>query len=186
MVLPLNRENEVYQAVEMGELTIDEQGRVWRVAARRADRWGSGTRAIPCAPRRAERPVGKYLQVRVMFDGVRNHALAHRLVWRHFNGPIPGGLTVNHKNGAHAENWPGNLELATYAEQIAHSRTVLRRGRLDQYADRNAMVKLTTEQVREICARRAGGERLTLIAADFGIAMQTVSKIARGDRRSLG
>jgi hypothetical protein len=186
MVYPRNRENELYRAVEMGELTIDDQGRVWRVAARRGDRWGGGAHAIPCTPRRAENLTGKYFQVRVMFDGVRVHALAHRLVWRHFNGPIPEGLTVNHKNGGHTENWPGNLELATYAEQAAHARKVLRRGRLDQYADRNAMAKLTAEQVREICSRRASGERLTPIAADFGIAMQTVSKIARGERRSLG
>lgn len=186
MVYPRNRENEVYRAVEMGELTIDTQGRVWRVAARRGDRWGGGSRAIACNPRRAEHQAGKYMQVRVMFDGHRVYALAHRLVWRHFNSPIPEGLTVNHKNGRHTENWPENLELATYAEQVHHARSVLRRGRLDQWGEANVMVKLTMEQVQEICSRRASGEALKAIAADYGVAMQTISKIARGDRRSLG
>jgi hypothetical protein len=186
MVYPLNRENEVYEAVLRGELAIDPRGQVWRTADRRGQRWSGGSRLIPCEPRRAENDTGKYLQVRVMYEGHRAHALAHRLVWRHFNGPIPEGLTINHKNGRHAENWPGNLELATYQEQAIHARQVLRRGRLDQNGPRNAMAKLTTEQVQEICSCRASGERLAVIAADYGVVMQTISRIARGDRRSLG
>lgn len=185
MVYPLNREDDLYPAVESDLLTIDSGGRIWRHAIQRKMSSGKIV-TIPCPPRRAENDTGKYLQVRVMFEGVRVHALAHRLVWRHFNGPIPDGLTVNHKNGRHAQNWPLNLELATYQEQAVHARQVLRRGRLDQHGSLNAMVKLTTEQVQEICSRRASGERLTAIAMDYGIAMQTVSKIARGERRSLG
>ena len=186
MVMPKNREDELYRAVEMDELTIDAIGRVWRVAARRRNRWTGTTASIPCEPRRTENSAGKYMQVRVMFDGVRYHALAHRLVWRHFRGPIPPGLTVNHKNGNHTENWPSNLELATYEEQVIHARRVLRRGRLDQWRTRNTMAKLTSADVREICSRRASGEHLTVIAADYGVAMQTISKIARSERRSLG
>lgn len=186
LVYPMNREDEVYQAVEIGELTIDSQGRIWRVAARRADRWTGGVRTISCAPRRAEHLARKYLQIRVMFDGIRVHAAAHRLVWRHFHGPIPEGLTINHKNGCHTENRPGNLELATYVEQAQHARRVLRRGRLDQWGEANLSAKLTTGQVQEICSRRADGERLAVIAADYGVAMQTVSRISRGERRSLG
>lgn len=186
VVAPLNREDDIYPAVEAGELTIDSSGRIWRVAARRWDRWTSDVRTIPCAPRRAENETGKYLQVRVMFGGVRVHALAHRLVWRHVYGSIPQGLTVNHKNGRWADNRPVNLELATPAEQTRHAREVLRRGRLDQFGSRNSMSKLTTEQVQEICSRRADGELLTALAAEFGVAQQTISKIARGERRSRG
>lgn len=186
MVAALNRENEVYRAVESGELSIDSQGRIWRLAARRANRWGAGTVTIPCTPRRAENQTGKYQQVRVMFDGKRIHALAHRLVWRHFNGPIPPGLTVNHKNGRQSDNRPSNLELSTSPEQTRHSRRTLRRGPLNQFGPRNPMAKLSTEQVQEICSRRADGELLTSIAADYGVAQQTISKITRGDRRLLG
>lgn len=186
MVAPKFREEDVYQAVLLGELEIDSLGRVWRVAARRGDRWTGQARTIPCARRRAENDTNKYLQVRVMFNGVRFHALAHRLVWRHFAGPIPDGMTINHKNGQHRDNRPENLELATPQEQVRHARDVLRRGRLDQYGERNPMVKLSTEQVVEICSRRASGETLESIAQDFGVRMQTISRIARGDRRSLG
>lgn len=180
MVATLNREDDAYRAIELGELTIDSEGQVWRVAARR------GTRTIPCTPRRAENFAGKYLQVRVMFDGHRVHALAHRLVWRHVHGQIPPGLTVNHKNGQHTDNRPANLELATPAEQIRHARQVLRRGRLDQFGPLNPMAQLTTEQVREICSRRADGELLRVLAADYGVREQTISRIARGERRSRG
>lgn len=117
-----------------------------------------------------------------MLDGVRVYALAHRLVFRHFNGPIPDGLTVNHKFGRKKKNHPDRLELATYSEQIIHALHVLKVGRTDQNGTKNAMAKLTLRQVNTIRRRRADGERLAAIALDFGITYQAVSKIARGDR----
>lgn len=120
-----SRENEAYAAIEMGELEIDSEGRIWRVAARRYDRWAGTTRSIPCARRRAENPTGEYLQVRVMIDGRRIHALAQRMVWRHFFGPVPDGKTINHKNGDKLDNRPENLEPATDSEQQLHAIHVL-------------------------------------------------------------
>ena len=108
--------------------------------------------------------------------------MAHRLVWRHFNGPIPEGLTINHKDGRKQNNRPVNLELATPSEQQIHALRVLKVGRVDQRGERNAMAKLTASQASEIRSRRAAGERLKSIAADFRISDRTVSKIARGSR----
>lgn len=121
-----------------------------------------------------------------MWGGKRWHAMAHRLVWLHFHGRIPDGLTVNHKNGIWTDNRPDNLELATPSEQQIHALHVLRRGRVNQYGMNNAMVKLTPQQVGEIRARRACGELLESIAADYPVRMQQISRIARGDRRSRG
>ena len=121
MVASKHREDEVYRAVEMGELMIDDDGRIWRVAARRWDRWTAQTRSIACVPRRAEKSAGAYLQVRMMIDGVRSHALAHRLVWRHFHGPIPAGLLINHRDGVKSHNHPSNLELATVSQNALHA-----------------------------------------------------------------
>lgn len=122
----MQAEQAAYSAVKMGELEIDSAGRVWRIAARRWDRWRKATRSIPCERRRAEKTAGAgYLQIRVMLGGHRTHALAHRLVWLHFNGPIPDGITINHKNGIRSDNRPENLELATPAEQTAHATAVL-------------------------------------------------------------
>ena len=122
---PLN-EKIVYQTVLNGELEIDDQGRIWRIAKRGWDRWNKAIRLNKCKRVRAEHltPLG-YLQIRVMVNGKRYHLGAHRLVYFHFFGPIPKGITVNHKNGKKSDNEPRNLELATYSEQIRHAIKVL-------------------------------------------------------------
>lgn len=184
----LRAEEEVYRTVLAGELQIDKQGRIWRIAIRQGDRWHVGaTRTTKIARRRAEHrvPFG-YLQVRAMYAGKRHHACAHRLVWRHFKGSIPVGLTINHKNGIKDDNRLENLELATYHEQQIHALHVLKHGRTDQWGEKNAMAKLSKKQVREIIRRRAAGERLVPIARDMGVAMQTVSQIARRESRCRG
>lgn len=165
MVAPKNVEDEVYRAVETGLLKIDSEGRIWRMWPTR---------------RRAEKSSGDYLQVRVMTNGIRHHALAHRLVWRHFMGPIPAGLTINHENGKKQENAPSNLTLATYSEQAIHSRRVLGQHRQDGALNNQA--KLTPAFVAEIRQRRAAGEPLKSIALSFNVSDRTISKIARGQR----
>lgn len=117
----LQAERKVIELVKSGELAIDFAGRVWRLGARRGLK-GGGSHVVPCDPRRAEHavPLG-YLQVRAVVDGERYYAGAHRLVWQHFNGAIPDGLTVNHKDGVKSHNDPRNLELATYSEQTLHA-----------------------------------------------------------------
>lgn len=175
-----NNEEEVYQSVLTGELEIDDRGQIWRVAARRWDRWNGGTRIIPCLRRRAEHDSGTYLQVRVMTQKVRVYAMAHRLVWRHYNGPIPDGLTINHKWGDKQDNRPEMLELATLSEQQIHAHRVL--GKRRQEGEKNNASKLTREEVDLIRVRRALGEPLKSIAASFGVSDRTISKIARNQR----
>ena len=175
----------VYQAVLNGDLIIKPDGTIWRIRKRGWDRWKKKAVSRPCKPVRAENNVGEYLQIRAMLDGVRVYALAHRLVYRHFKGPILGDLTVNHEDGKKKNNHPSNLELATYSEQQIHALHVLKVGRIDQNGEKNAMVKLTTCQVTEIRQRRSSGEKLLSIADDYGVTFQTISKIARGDRRLI-
>lgn len=180
---PKNVEEVAYRAVQMGELEIDEEGRIWRVAARRWDRWTKKTRTLHCQRRRAERLSGQYLQVRVMIDGKRANALAHRLVYRHFNGPIPDRLTVNHENGKKQDNNPKNLTLATYTEQQIHATRVLKVGHAcNQNGQNNSMAKLTPDQVATIRHRRSTGELLKSIANDYGVSDRCISKIALGHR----
>jgi len=116
----------VYRLVESGELEIDAQGRIWRVKKRTADRWTGATKVTPCHRVRAETLTEQgYLQVRAMIDRKRHYAAAARLVWLHFKGPIPQGLTVNHTRGVKTDNRPTMLELATYSEQRLHAVRVL-------------------------------------------------------------
>lgn len=60
-------------------------------------------------------------------DGLHPKAkrdFVHRIIYRTFHGPIPEGMTVNHKDGDKRNQRPENLELATYQEQITHARTL--------------------------------------------------------------
>lgn len=176
----------VYAAVMHGEMEIDQEGRIWRVARRRGLKAG-GTASSPCKRQRAERRLGDYLNVRAMIEGKRMTALAHRIVWFHLHGSIPDGLTINHKNGAKADNRPENLELATDSEQLLHATHVLRKGRAaNQNGTRNHAAKLTTKQVEEIRAARSAGEPLNKIAARYGVTYQHVSAIALRKTRSAG
>ena len=176
-----NVEDQAYHAVEMGEIEIDNMGRVWRLAVRRSNRWTRETKQVKCNRRRAEHDNGHYLMVRVMIDGTRFHALAHRLVWRHFMGRIPAHLTINHKNGNKRDNRLENLELATYSEQRIHAIQVLNHSWI-QNGEKNAMAKLTNPQVLEIRKLRASGMKLKEIGDIFGVSFQAISKIAKHQR----
>jgi len=181
MVASMNREELAYDAVRMGLLEIRDDGSVWKIAIRRGSRWGTTPTIRPCDPRRAENPTGAgYLQVRVMLDRVRHHALAHRLVYLHFRGPIPAGLTINHINGVKDDNRPENLETATYSEQLIHARSVL--GKMCQKGSKNNASRLTDADIRKIRALRETGLTQAKIGEIVGCAHQTVSKILRGDR----
>jgi HNH endonuclease len=109
-----NSEEQVYAAVAAGEIVILADGACWRVACRQGNR-GKGrgrVRVVQCPPRRAEDTTkAGYLQVRVMIDGKRWQTHAHRLVWRHFNGPLPPGRSVLHKNDVRTDNRIENLKL---------------------------------------------------------------------------
>lgn len=120
---------------------------------------------------------GGYMDVNVQLDGRRYAARAHRIAYRYLVGPIDPGKTINHINGRKTDNRPLNLEQATMSEQAIHARYVLGSRVLQCFGERHHHAKLTESQVADIRDRRANGETLTAIAADFGIAFQTVSKI---------
>ena len=175
------RDEEVYAAVLAGELEVDAEGRIWRVMKRGWSRWEHKTVSRPCQRVRAENDTGDYLMIRSMWNGKRVCTGAHRLVFRHFKGPIPEGLTVNHDNGKKKDNRPGNLLLATYSDQMKHAyRTELKA----EDGEVNPAAKVTDATVEEIRREYArGGVTQKEIADRVGLKFQTISKIVRGDRR---
>lgn len=169
-----------YEAVKSGELEIDVEGRIWRLKKRTYDRWTQGVKVTPCKKVRAELANGSgYLQVRVMRDGKRAYAAAHRLVWLHFKGPIPQGKTVNHRDGVKANNRPPNLELATYSEQRIHAISVLGARHHDVRGEKHPKTNLSNKQVIDMRRRRAAGEMIKTIALSFGMKPKAVSAICR-------
>lgn len=170
-----------YKAVETGELEIDSEGRVWRLKKRTYDRWTGGTKTTPCRRVRAEiGKAGNYLQVRVMFEGKRHYAAAHRLVWLHFKGPIPDGITINHEDGIKSHNHPDNLELATYSDQRIHAITKLGARHWDCRGEQHPKAILTEESARLALIRRQNGEQITIIAKSLGVRPNVISALCRG------
>lgn len=111
----------------------------------------------------------------------KRQMLAHRLVWETLFGPIPEGLTINHKNGIRDDNRPCNLELATASEQILHTYRVLQsRQPPDWNGEKHPNAKLTWDQV---AALRKPGPRgyVRTLARQFGITYGHAYKVARGD-----
>ena len=179
------QEEVVYAAVIEGRLEIDSDGRIWRVAEKfRSRHRPDRTEVRRIARRRAESPQSKgYLIVKeTVAPRRRIGTKAHRLVFRHFKGPIPSGLTVNHKNGIKTDNRPENLELATMAEQVAHAVTVLGVGQLDRRGQRSNTSILMDGDAEEIRVRRMAGESGVSLAKEFGVSPSTVSLIFRGKR----
>jgi hypothetical protein len=167
----------VYEFVASGILRIDADGRIWRVKDRR-QRTGQ-----LCVPRRAESrlPLG-YLQVRILVGGRLYHVGAHRLVWWHFNEPIPDGMVINHLNGIKWDNRPVNLECVTPSENMSHA---YRTGLKDQRGQKNPAAKLTDRQVIEIRLLYAqGGITQQAISERYGVRFQHVSRIVKGQRRA--
>lgn len=161
----------VHQLVRGGELSIDEAGQVWRVGYRRGPR----KRLVRVRHRRAEvLQRSGYLVVTRRIGGGQYRAQAHRLVWFHHRGEIPAGLEINHKDGDTANNRLANLELVEHRENVLHAARVLKRGNV---------LGLTREQVATIRTRRNAGEKLTAIAADFGLTASYCGAIARGERQ---
>lgn len=174
-------ERTLIQLVERGEWEIDDQGRVWRTVIRTGLKSG-GSHLVPCARRRVEKatPDG-YLMVRAMIDGKRVCGEAHRLVWQHEHGDITDGQTVNHKNGLKDDNRPSNLELRSYSEQLSHAH---RSGLLDQFGQKNPAAKLSDREVAQIrLAYDQGGHTMQSLADRFGVRVQHVSRLVRGQRR---
>lgn len=55
---------------------------------------------------------GRYFQRK----GVR----LHRVVWEHFNGPVPDGYAVHHENHDRSDNEPSNLGLMSDSKHATH------------------------------------------------------------------
>lgn len=118
-----------------------------------------------------------YLQVQLRTaEGPAIRPLAHRVILETWTGPCPINKEACHLNGIKDDNRIRNLTWATPGTNALH-KIWHGNGRQGQGA---AKAKLTTQQVMEIRARRARGESCVTLAADYGVAPCTVSKITTG------
>lgn len=167
-----------------GLFEVDSDGKIWRVAKRHGrgvkpgGGYYSGAMVSPCPRVRAEYPMRQgYLLVAATINGSRFVVGAHRLVWTHHNGPIPAGLTINHRDGAKQNNALANLELATMSQQRRHALDVLNVNRNRPIGSKHPKTHLTEADVIEIRRLRSGGMMIMDIAARFKMKSRAVSAI---------
>lgn len=73
---------------------------------------------------------------------------AHRFVWFYFNGDVPEGMCINHKDGVKTNNSLDNLECVTFQENIQHAyRMGLMKG---AKGEDNSMAKLENNSAIEL------------------------------------
>lgn len=101
-------------------------------------------------------------------------AQAHRVAWELTHGKIPDGLVVRHKCRGKCVN-PAHMELGTQAQNLQDMTRDATRVR----GETHGRHKLTEAQVREIRTRT---ETQRVLAAEYGVSQQTISKIKTGKK----
>jgi hypothetical protein len=142
------------------EFTPRELARFWKHVAKGGDACWLWTGSV--------RPDG-YGQVTL---GGRNN-LVPRAMWVITNGPIPGGLNVCHSCDNPTCCNPAHLFLGTQQANV-----------LDMVAKRrhaigakHGLSKLTEAQVVEMRNRHAQGERVGVLAKNYGVSPATVCRV---------
>lgn len=107
---------------------------------------------------------------------------AHRLIWEAFNGPIPNGMQINHKDGDKLNNRLSNLEVCTPSENTLHAFRVLKVPPKvnPQHGTKNGRAKLNETAIAEIRALRSEGWTQQKIANKFGVCSATISNVLLG------
>lgn len=159
-------------------------GRVWRPDMLRTRRDGvvrvmRGGWVATRIRKAAKGQGGGYVYIDLWVDGVRQTWLLHRLVATVLIPNPENKPDVNHKDGNRANCRRANLEWATRSENQKHAARHVHGHRGENHRD----AKLTAKQVEELRYRRnIKREKLVTLAAAYGVAFQTVSAIARGER----
>ncbi len=123
------------------------------------------------------------LSVSRLYSGVK-HWNAHRLVWEAFNGPIPDGLEINHRNGVKDDNRLENLEVVTASQNKLHSIYVLGKyptsNKPKSKGSLNGRAIIAESDVPKIRAMISLGQSDFDIALVYGVSPATIWHIRKG------
>lgn len=146
----------IIKYVENGELKIDGDGNIWRIAGV---------------------SVGGYRVIRKRYGNNRFQAPAHRIVWQYHKGDIPDGLQINHIDGNKQNNHISNLETVTPLENTRHA---IRTGLRCNKGENHPMAKLTEDKVREIRRLYGTGEySWRKLGKAFGVSKTHIGYIVK-------
>lgn len=120
----------------------------------------------------------KYVAVNLTSNGVSKSTDVHRLVAICWIGPAPADKPlVLHKDDDKENNCCLNLY---YGDGLDNARDRVKNG-LSAAGERNHKAKLTAEQVLEIKRRLSAREKGVVLAKEFGISPDVISRIKKGD-----
>jgi hypothetical protein len=103
---------------------------------------------------------------------------AHRVVWVLWFGPIPASKVVMHKCDNPCCCNPLHLSIGTQADNVAD---MLHKGRAhDRRGENGSIAKLTQHAVLSIKQRRSDGERVAVLAAEYGVKPSTIYQVLSG------
>jgi NUMOD4 motif/HNH endonuclease len=119
-----------------------------------------------------------YLSVKLPITrgGPVRRYMIHRLVGEAFLGPLPSGMQTRHGPGGKRDNRLVNL---SYGTPIENQSDRVRDGTRHR-GSAITMAKLTEAVVIECRRRYAAGEFQDVLAREFGVSQQTLSKAIRG------
>jgi len=107
--------------VKTGIISIDDSGFIWREYRYIG---GQGKRLIKIHERADRETPNGYMQVQLYKDGKRITVSSHGLVWYHFNGAIPDGMMIHHKDENRTNNHIYNLDLVTFSWHNKHHKRI--------------------------------------------------------------
>lgn len=124
-----------------------------------------------------------YASTMLWRDGKEKNISVHRLVIQSFNGPIPEGLVVNHKNGIKNDNRLDNLEVVTNQYNVWHGVHVLKTSSPKwpvHKGEAQHKAVLTEQDVRDIRTRyAAGGTSYRKLADKYGVDPTTIAAVVK-------
>lgn len=111
-----------------------------------------------------------YLRIGITFEKKKYIYLQHQVVWVYFNGLVPEGYEIDHKDDNKLNNHPENLQLLTpeqnYMKQAHRARGV-----------GNPSAKLSEEDVRTIRKLFAEGTTMTELCAQYPVKRSQMTRI---------
>lgn len=118
--------------------------------------------------------------------GTHRGTTAHRCAYEAVNGVIPAGMVVMHTCDNPPCINPAHLKLGTQQENLADMHRKGRAGDCRNFGEKHGRCKLKTEDVAAIRAEYAkGGVSQWALAHKYGIKQTQVSRIIRGEARTL-
>jgi hypothetical protein len=121
---------------------------------------------------------GGYYCFRFSYLRKRYYVAVHRAVYSFFQGEIPDGMQINHKDGNKNNNALSNLEMVTPRENYLHARYVIKTNKC--FGINHPFARLKPAHIGKIMYYRQR-HNLTLeqLAYRFGVSTTQIWKVCR-------